>query len=109
MIRLAVDPSKPKPTHRTLPKRLLIIGVTVLAAAMLFLSVLSGTKPGPPLPNPNGYEDFLQAGELFTAHVQNVSAMPREALRELVSSNAEPLRLLRVGCNAAAPCRRKTP
>ena len=51
----------------------------------------------PPLPKPNGYDDFLSAAALINPEVRQSSSLDREGLRQLVSSNVEPLRLIRVG------------
>jgi len=49
------------------------------------------------LPNPNGYDDFLKAAALLTGDVDDASTLDHEALRALVFTNSESLRLLRLG------------
>jgi len=49
------------------------------------------------LPNPNGYDDFLNAAALLTGDVGNASAFDHDGLRALVFTNSEALRLLRLG------------
>jgi hypothetical protein len=49
------------------------------------------------LPNPNGYDDFLQAAAALTGDIGNSSTLDHDGLRALVSTNAEALRLLRLG------------
>jgi hypothetical protein len=79
--------------------------ILLLAAVVIFLLAIvslvgfmrSGPPVGPPLPNPNGYDDFLKAAALVTGDVGNASTLDRNSLRALVSTNAESLRLLRLG------------
>jgi hypothetical protein len=77
--------------------------VFVLAtlAVLLLVAVLIlrlGPVPAPaPLPNPNGYDDFVKAGAAATGNVGDYNILSNAALRELVSTNAEALRLLRIG------------
>jgi hypothetical protein len=53
--------------------------------------------PGPPLPSPNGYDDFVKAGRLLPENAPDYSAMTVDELRSLFSTNQEPLRLVRLG------------
>jgi len=53
--------------------------------------------PRPPLPIPNGYDDFLAAGRALAGDLNDSSTLDHDALRELIASNAEPLRLVRLG------------
>src|SRR5437867_3628759 len=65
---------------------------------LTFLVLSTGrTPPSPPLPNPNGYDDFLNAAALLTGDVGNASTSDHDSLRALVSTNSETLRLLRLG------------
>jgi hypothetical protein len=78
--------------------RILLLALVVICVlAMLTVFVLSTgpTPPRPPLPNPNGYDDFLKAAALLNGDIGNASTL--NDLRDLVSSNAESLRLLRLG------------
>ena len=71
-----------------------IVVVLLVAAVAQFIYA----KPGSfPLPNPNGYDDFLKAGALVSSEVNNFVELDRDGLRQLVSTNAESLRLLRLG------------
>jgi hypothetical protein len=73
----------------------LVLGVVVILVA---LAVFVGTTPQPaPLPNPNGYDDFRRAGKMVTGKVDDYPDFGREALRALLETNAEPLRVLRLG------------
>ena len=79
-----------------------ILALCAVALALLGLVALLGffsSRPPPPtpLPNPNGYDDFLQAAASLTGDVGNSSTFDQDMLREFVAANAEPLRLLRLG------------
>jgi hypothetical protein len=85
---------------------LVVSGVVAVLAVVALLFVTLGPAPAPaPLPNPNGYDDFLRAGAAVSANVGDYTTMSNDALRELVSTNAESLRLLRLGLTrqCAAP------
>jgi len=78
-------------------KPLLALAV-IFVLAMLTVIILSGgrTSPLPPLPNPNGYDDFLKASEVVTGNFRDVPELNRDSLDALVSTNTEALRLLRL-------------
>jgi hypothetical protein len=83
-------------------RRLNLFGAAVImtaagAAALLPLTIGSIHTPKHALPNPNGYDDFVQAGNLIVGDVSSFWNLDKDALCGLVSSNAEPLRLLRLG------------
>ncbi len=80
---------------RTLLLALAVIFVLAMLAAR-FISV-GRTPPRPPLPNPNGYDDFLKAAAVLTGDMGNASTLDHDDLRALVSTDSEPLRLLRLG------------
>jgi len=79
--------------------RKLLLGLAVIAVAgLLVLALVVGKPPTiPPLPSPNGYDDFLKAASWLSGDVGNASALDHDSLRALVSTNAESLRLLRLG------------
>ena len=79
-------------------KPLLALAV-IFVLAILTVLFLSGsrTPPLPPLPNPNGYDDFLKASEVVTGNFRDFRELNRDSLGALVSTNAEALRLLRLG------------
>jgi hypothetical protein len=80
--------------------RILLLAAVViflLAIVSLVVFMRSGPPVGPPLPNPNGYDDFLKAAALVTGDVRNAWTLDHDGLRALVSTNAEPLRLIRLG------------
>jgi hypothetical protein len=72
----------------------------VLASVLIALAVfilIGRTASPPPLPNPNGYDDFLKASVALSGDVNNARTLEHDDLRALVSTNAESLRLLRLG------------
>jgi len=71
--------------------------IALIATVALLVSSTCKTRPYPPLPNPNGYDDFLQAAALIKGDVPNSSTPDHDGLRQLILSNAEPLRIIRVG------------
>ncbi len=80
--------------------RILLLALVVIVVLVnVSLIVLSTSRPlaRPPLPNPNGYDDFVNAGEAVTGNVGDFPELGHDSLAALVSSNAVPLRLLRVG------------
>ena len=65
---------------------------------LLALVVLPGRTPPPaPLPNPNGFDDFLRAAQMVTGKVDDFPDLDREALRALLETNGEVLHVLRLG------------
>ena len=78
---------------------LLLASIVIFVLATLTVLFLFGdrTLPRAQLPNPNGYDDFLNAAALLTGDLGNASALDHDGLRALVSTNAEALRLLRLG------------
>jgi hypothetical protein len=71
--------------------------IFVLAALTALFLFVGRTPPRPPLPNPNGYDDFLKAAGLVTGDAGNFPTLSNDALRALVLTNSESLRLLRLG------------
>ena len=74
--------------------------VAILAGLVLLVVAVysTGTVPAsPPLPNPNGYTDFVQAGEAIQGSPGDSPTLDQAGLRALTSTNAEPLRQLRLG------------
>jgi len=81
-------------------RRRWLVGVGAVAAASVvaWLGLTLAPAPAPaPLPSPNGYDDLLKAGAAASPNVSDYGFMSNAALRQLVSTNAEALRLLRVG------------
>ena len=81
--------------HRKLLASLSALAVIILTVVLVFIF---RTPPTPsPLPNPNGYDDFLRAAAVLKGGVGNASALYHDDLRALVSTNADTLRLVRLG------------
>jgi hypothetical protein len=83
------------------PVAKLLIGFFVVAALLVVAAVvftLSQPVPAPPpLPQPNGYDDFVKAGGMVTDNGSDYLTMGEEELRAFVKKNAEALKLARVG------------
>lgn len=79
------------------------MGVILLALGGL-ASLLFRPEPAPPaLPNPNGYDQFVQAAERIVPPAGEPSLLPIEKLRAFVQSNAPALTIARAGL--AMECR----
>jgi hypothetical protein len=83
------------PKIRTLLLALAVI--FVLAVLTVIIVSTSRIPQRPPLPNPNGHDDFLKAAALLTGDVGNASTLNHDGLQALVSTNSEALRMLRLG------------
>jgi hypothetical protein len=74
---------------------------SVVAAFIAFAALLGfftgGAARPVPLPNPNGYDDFLAAAGLVTGVAFDSWTFEKDELRKFVPTNAEPLRLLHLG------------
>jgi hypothetical protein len=92
------------------PKKLLknVVFVLVVGNLALLAYVLLGmASPKPtPMPNPNGYDDFVKAAALLKGNPVDYREMKREELGDLVAANAGALKLLQTGiskqCRASA-------
>lgn len=77
---------------------LLIPGATILAITVpLIFQSLQKLPPIPPLPNPNGYENLVKAGEMIPADIGNFDKTSPADLQKLVAANAQALALARAG------------
>jgi hypothetical protein len=78
---------------------MLLALVVIVVLANVSLIVLSTGRPParPPLPNPNGYDDFLKAATLSTGDLRGAGALGHDGLQAFVSMNSESRRLLRLG------------
>src|SRR5437764_11495944 len=86
------------PTAKPLLRR---VALFALAAALVAVLVCLWSRPVPPpeippLPQPNGYDDFVKAGRLRSGRFYDRS-MALENLRNLIAENAEALALARLG------------
>jgi hypothetical protein len=80
-------------------RRALLLGLAALAALLLTLALLPARHqpPSPPLPNPNGYDDFLKAATLLTGDILNAPSLGHDDLQALLATNAQALALARLG------------
>jgi hypothetical protein len=89
-------------TLLTRSKAILVVGIAVLALVLALLAItIRGGPARAPLPNPNGYDDFIKASGLIVGNVGDFTTLDRDSLHNLVSSNAEPLQLVRLGLTKA--------
>jgi hypothetical protein len=80
------------------------VGLALLALILVFGIVLffgasrKSNLASLPLPNPNGYDDFLQAAQwVVTSSVADVRTLPIEQHRAFIEQNGNALALVRVG------------
>jgi hypothetical protein len=59
--------------------------------------IIAPLAPIQPLPNPNGYDDFVKAAQMVSTNSWNYDKMNEEQLRETAASNTEALALARAG------------
>src|ERR1700677_2697324 len=66
---------------------------------IVFVVVLGALQPAPPrpMPNPNGYDDFVKAGTMLADKTSDYSTMKQPELAALVATNADAIKLLRIG------------
>jgi hypothetical protein len=82
---------------RTRLRLLVLVPVAALLIVVLLAITLGRAPARPLLPNPNGYGDFLKASAAVSYGVGDYLELDHDSLRDLVSTNAEALRLLRLG------------
>ena len=79
------------------------VGLAITVVVLVALVYSSGQAPAsPPMPDPNGYDDFVQAAESIQGSPGDFPTLDLASLRTLVTTNAEPLRRLRLGLSR--PC-----
>src|SRR5690349_107847 len=79
-------------------KALLATCLVVLLAVVTYELIKTNRTPQrPPIPNPNGYGDFVKAAYKRTGDPRNYGTMTLEQLRALVVTNTEALSLVRQG------------
>lgn len=71
--------------------------LVLLSVGILGWSFLVWTPPPMPLPNPNGYDDLIKAAQAVAGKIDDATELEHEGLRTLITTNAEALRLLRIG------------
>jgi hypothetical protein len=78
-------------------KRILIIFVIALPFIISFAFLVATKRPVPlpdaPLPNPNGYDQFIAAAGMLQEHTDSYDTMSEAELAALVATNTEPLAL----------------
>jgi hypothetical protein len=83
------------------PAAKLLTGFFIVAAllvvATLFFTLSQPAPAIPPLPQPNGYDDFVKAGGMVTDDPSGYGTMGEEDLQAFVKKNAEALKLVRAG------------
>jgi hypothetical protein len=73
-----------------------VVAVLLVVAALIF-TLGQPAAALAPLPNPNGYEDFVKAGRMVADDSPGDGTMSEEDLRAFVKKNAEALNLARAG------------
>ncbi|MGH7994098.1 MAG: hypothetical protein ACREDQ_11315, partial [Limisphaerales bacterium] len=80
-----------------------LIALSIIAAPFVFLICLllfwdaEPLPPVPQLPNPNGYDDLVKAGNLVANDFDNYDELSSAKLRELITKNAEAFQTARTG------------
>src|SRR5258706_408900 len=82
--------------------RLGIISFVLTFASIAGLLCFLALRPAPvlhsvPLPNPNGYDDFVKASRVASPSAADYLSMSQHELREFVTQNSEALKLVRSG------------
>lgn len=77
---------------------LLVLAAVLVLASGTFIAFIYGRDAAlRVLPNPNGYDDFVQAGSILSGKVSDFKELSHEELKALVSMNANALTLVRAG------------
>src|ERR1700722_16135199 len=75
---------------------ILVVLANIVILAIAFLG--DTAKPAKPMPNPNGFDDFVRAGNMMQDNPIHYSdRLNQQQLAALVAANAEALTLARVG------------
>jgi hypothetical protein len=72
-----------------------LAAVAVVAIAVVLITTLGPASASAPLPNPNAYDEFIMAAAGVSTNIGDYTILSNSALRHLVATNAESLRLLR--------------
>jgi hypothetical protein len=79
-------------------RTIVAVGLIGVLGLVSYLAIWLGQTPAAtPLPQPNGYDDFLKAGQMLSPGPAELDKMSAEELREAVAANTEALRLARAG------------
>src|SRR5262245_15815995 len=89
-----------------MPRRIRKLHIIILVAIGLLVGLTAwrfypSRAPTQILPTPNGYDDFLKAGSTIRGPLDDAPKLEQSALAALVSTNAESLRLARLGLTRA--------
>src|SRR5215469_3161307 len=71
--------------------------IALLVAGEVLVMTIGRNPASSALPNPNGYDDLLKAAHSVTGKIDDAPDLDHGGLGVLVATNAEALRLLRVG------------
>jgi hypothetical protein len=80
-------------------RKKLFLGIAIIATGTILALIIATPRatPDDPLPNPNGYDDFIKAGTLLSGDVASWPEMSLSELRAMVTTNHSALELVRVG------------
>jgi hypothetical protein len=82
----------------TLKKKFALAAVLVVLGALASLIPIKPTAiPDEPLPNPNGYEDFVKGAAMLSQSLGDATKLPIEELRPFVATNQPALEIIRTG------------
>jgi hypothetical protein len=91
------------PQGMTVRTRNRLITFSILAGPFIFFVSLllfwdaEPLPPVPPLPNPNGYDAFVKAGETMRGDFEDFADLSADDLQKLISTNSEALKLVNLG------------
>jgi len=73
------------------------LAAVVVAALVVAMELLKPAPQLPPLPRPNGFDEFAAAGKMIVGDASAFPTMTTNELRAFVAQNAEALKLARTG------------
>ena len=76
---------------------LCIVALPFLTFSGFIASDFLTPPPLPPLPNPNGYDDFVKAGQMVASNTSDFDKLNKQELQMLVNGNSNSLQLVRSG------------
>jgi hypothetical protein len=79
------------------PFRYALLGVLVIGFVIVCVLVIPSRPPSPPLPTPNGYDDFLKAAEIAVPEGRAFGQLDDDELRNVVNQNHSTLDLVHRG------------
>lgn len=88
---------KMSPKIRKLAVRIPIAAILILIGWLVFDELHRVPPPSPPVPNPNGYDDLVKAGQMITGNFGNIEKFGETELRALLTTNAKAMTLGRLG------------